>query len=452
MSVELISFLTFFLFLLALYQFFTKNDEFLFLPVIFFAATGIMRYNAVLAGTSKWAVVAYAQNIFDLNNELASTAINLFFLGTAIFTITYFLKRQSVNFFQQNKLDKQKLLIEFVHHNQLFIIGLLIFFVILNMFISRRLEGAVGLAYGMSYFFLFKMAIGGLILLMFLVFKYIPLTNLPYKIFYAVLIAISAYASYNSTSRFQFLSWMVALGLMIVKDMLPTKKIKYYLIGGFVIIIAFMMAGNQRHSFIRDADFKSKIDWAFRRIELAEDQNMLDGFMMVLQVYPKHLDYHLGGEHLEILLRPIPRKVWPEKPVGGYANKLKLNDLMPQSITVGISQSIYGTFYGEGGVMGILIFSILYGLFFVWLLRFSYRYTSDLRYLIKGIIYASLIPLLRGGDLPGIVAFIGMSYWPVFLFIYRYNNFLKTHKESINEEVIIKKPEIIRKTKISIPI
>ena len=53
------------------------------------------------------------------------------------------------------------------------------------------------------------------------------------------------------------------------------------------------------------------------------------------------------------------------------------------------------------------------------------RYNSDLYWLIKGIILASFIPILRGGDLPGIVAFIGMSYWPVFVMIYLYNKHLK---------------------------
>ena len=153
---------------------------------------------------------------------------------------------------------------------------------------------------------------------------------------------------------------------------------------------------------------------------------MLDGFMMVLDVYPKHLNYSYGMEHFEILLRPIPRKLWPGKPVGGYANKLGLNDYKNAG-TVGISQTIYGTFYGEGGVMGIIILSIIYGWLFVKLFRYTYRYNSDVHWLLKGIIIASFVPILRGGDLPGIIAFIGMSYWPVFLFLYQYNKFLKEH-------------------------
>jgi hypothetical protein len=125
--------------------------------------------------------------------------------------------------------------------------------------------------------------------------------------------------------------------------------------------------------------------------------------------------------------------------VGGYANKLGLNDNM-NSKTVGISQTIYGSFYGEGGFVGIVIFSILYAILFVRLFQYSFRYHSSIRYMIKGIAIASLIPLLRGGDLPGIFAFIGMSYWPVFLFIRNYHKFLffkkteKAIKERLEQE------------------
>ena len=169
---------------------------------------------------------------------------------------------------------------------------------------------------------------------------------------------------------------------------------------------------------------------AFERSSSKEDQNMLDGLMMVMDVYPNHLDYHYGGEHFEILLRPIPRAIWPEKPVGGYANKLGLNDV--RKGTVGISQTIYGTFYGEGGVAGIVILSILYGYFFVRLFRMIGRYDSDLYWILKGIVLASFIPILRGGDLPGIVAFIGMSYWPVFLIVWQYNRYLKQNTINTN--------------------
>lgn len=40
---------------------------------------------------------------------------------------------------------------------------------------------------------------------------------------------------------------------------------------------------------------------------------------------------------------------------------------------------------------------------------------------------ASAIPLLRGGDLPGVYAFIGMTFWPILIFINRYKKFLNVY-------------------------
>ena len=86
---------------------------------------------------------------------------------------------------------------------------------------------------------------------------------------------------------------------------------------------------------------------------------------------------------------------------------------------------MYGTFYGEGGVIGIVILSIIYGWLFAKIMRYSEQFTTDIRYMIKGIVIASFLALIRGGDLAGIVAFVGMSYWPIFLFMRQYSIFAK---------------------------
>jgi len=159
---------------------------------------------------------------------------------------------------------------------------------------------------------------------------------------------------------------------------------------------------------------------------------------MVLQVYPQHLDYHWGSEHLEILYRPIPRSLWPNKPLGGYANKIGLNDNMGGG-SVGISQSLYGSFYGEGGIFGIVVLCFIYALVLNRIMLISLRYKSDVRHLIKGITIASLVPLLRGGDLPGVYAFIGMTFWPVFYFIYKYKKFaVKIMQNNLRNERILR--------------
>lgn len=372
-----------------------------------------------MSGKSEWVTVNYALSIFNLTNELGQEALNLFILGTAVFMISYIAFRQERSYI----IDHQSLFSAFLSQQKSKVIVLFGAF----MFVNGLAKVALGngpAAYGNGYAFLFGLAIGGIILLMYLIYRHIPSKGqLSTKLLFLGLFAIAAYLSFNASLRFQFLSWAVAIGILIVKDRKPTRKAVVYAIGG-VCVALFSLAGVLRSVKSEGLDFNQALALSLERNDKADDQNMLDGFMMVLQVYPQHLNYSYGMEHVEILMRPVPRVLWPEKPVGGYANKLGLNDNFG-GVTIGISQSIYGTFYGEGGTFGIILFSILYGYLFTRLFRYANRYNSDMRYLLKGVIIASTIPLLRGGDLPGIIAFIGMSYWPIFIFLYQYNQFLK---------------------------
>jgi hypothetical protein len=61
--------------------------------------------------------------------------------------------------------------------------------------------------------------------------------------------------------------------------------------------------------------------------------------------------------------------------------------------------------------------SIIYGFGFGRLVSFSTRIVPLGGLLIRGILAAAIVPLLRGGDLPGIYAWFGMSFWPCFLLL-----------------------------------
>jgi hypothetical protein len=138
--------------------------------------------------------------------------------------------------------------------------------------------------------------------------------------------------------------------------------------------------------------------------------------VLLRQVYPRLLGYSYGGEHLEIFERPIPRAWWPDKPVGGYMNKLGLVTA-DTGFTLGISPSLFGSFYQEGGLVGVVLLSIIYGFAFARLVSFSARIVPLTGLLIRGALAAAIVPLLRGGDLPGIYAWFGMSFWPCFLLL-----------------------------------
>jgi hypothetical protein len=415
------------LLLLAIRHYFRFNDEFLFLPVLFFYFTGITRYQAVLAGKSNWVSVAYTRNIFtEMTFEKALWALGLFFLGTFLLSVSYSWHNNRLSY--PDVVDDDDTFKTFIQEKRRLIFWLFVFFVVLNTVFKGLISGPLSL--GNSYFFLFGMAIAGLVLLAFVVYKsYNFHENFYTKSLFLVLMIWGMYISYDPALRFQFISWMVALGILMTRKYTPLQKSKYYAIGGAGLLLFFALAGVARTYNLSQLTWSQRFHLVSARNESKGDQNMLDGFMMVLDVYPQNLNYSYGMEHVEILLRPIPRQLWPGKPLGGYHNKLGLND--PTRGTVGISQTIYGSFYGEGGVIGIIILSILYGLLFVKLFRYAIRFESDMKWLLKGIIIASFIPILRGGDLPGIVAFIMMSYWPVLVVVWMYNRWLRNRgKES----------------------
>lgn len=453
MSITGITIVTYLLVLFALYMFFKYNDEWIALIVFFFISSGLNRYNAVLDKKSSWVRVAYSKgvNFFKMTDELGLEALNLFLLGTIILSVSYFifslkLKGNKI----KRKIDTSKQLDSFlIIHQSTIIFGFLGIFVINILALSYAFT-IIGAAFsGISYFLLFGMALGGMIVLIYLTLQSLDLKhNFFSKITLTFLMIFAIINSYDPYLRFQFLSWSIAVGIMFLKDKKITSKIGYYIIGGVLVIITFSVAGLSRRNKLEQMSFSEIITKSIDRTNSAEDSNMLDGFMMILQVYPQHLNYQYGMQHLEILMRPIPRALWPEKPPGGYANKLGLNDNM-QGDTVGISESIYGTFYGEGNIIGIFVFCILYGYLFARLFKIADMYDSDIKYLIKGIILASTIPLMRGGDLPGIAAFIGMTYWPVFVFLYGYRKYIakeNKRKKRINSR-LAHQAKIMQQTK-----
>ncbi|MCC8358449.1 hypothetical protein [Salinimicrobium sediminilitoris] len=397
-----------------------KNDEFPFILSIFNYFISIHRFNLIQQGTIDYIRVRYSFNIFNFTDEKAVMAMNYIFIGTTVFIIFYVIFSAAYRKKDVFKKDNPDILSVFIQKNQSkLIIGFFIFFMV-NSVMRASISGS--LALGNSYFFLFAMAVGGFNLLIALLIISGKL-KLSQKIFLSACLTFGIVGSYNPSTRFIFLSWAIGISFLLFRDMNPGRKLKFLVPAGILIVLFFSLLGAERKNKLEDLSWQENLELAFERAATSEDQNMLDGFMMVLDVYPEHLDFHYGLEHLEILMRPIPRSLWPDKPLGGYANKLGLNDV--NKGTVGISQTIYGSFYGEGGFLGIIIFSILYAKLFAWLLNLTRSYASDLRFLIKGVIIASLIPLLRGGDIPGIYAFIGMSFWPVFIFIYLYNKFLQ---------------------------
>ncbi len=228
-----------------------------------------------------------------------------------------------------------------------------------------------------------------------------------------VIVCVVAYLTFGPSGRFQFLGWLLAATIIATTGEGMSRRIVKMALGFGAAIVLFGVAGALRNTS-EDANLQND---AWDRLVFAEDANMVDGLALLQQVYPSKLPYSYGGEHLEVLERPIPRSLWPGKPVGGYMNKLGITSAAT-GFTLGISPGLVGSFYAEGGVVAVVILSVAYGYGLGRLVRYSTLIEPIGGVLIRAVCCASMIPLLRGGDLPGIYAWIFMAFWPCFLIMW----------------------------------
>ena len=288
---------------------------------------------------------------------------------------------------------------------------------ILISLLARRAVGvqvASGKSMGFevsSYLILFPLSLVGVAILVAALWKSGAFQTDGERLVAALLFVAIIYLTFQPSMRFQFLGWFVAVTIILSSGQSVVRRAQVLAIGLVGAVGLFAVAGALRNTEPPTGELEQS---AWERFAFAEDANMLDGFALLRQVYPKLLDYSYGGEHLEILERPIPRAWWPDKPVGGYMNKLGIITA-DTGITLGISPSLFGSFYQEGGLVGVVLLSILYGFGFGRLISFSTHIVPLTGLLVRGILAAAVIPLLRGGDLPGIYAWFGMSFWPCLL-------------------------------------
>src|SRR5213080_730384 len=265
-----------------------------------------------------------------------------------------------------------------------------------------------------SYLVLFPLSLVGVAILIAALWKSGAFETDGERLVAALLFVAIIYLTFQPSMRFQLLGWFVAVTIILSSGQSVVRRAQVLGIGLIGAVALFAVAGELRNAEDPTVEVEQG---AWERLAFAQDANMLDGFALLRQVYPEMLGYSYGGEHLEILERPIPRSWWPDKPVGGYMNKLGIITA-DTGFTLGISPSLFGSFYQEGGLVGVVLLSIIYGFGFGRLVSFSTRIVPLAGLLIRGSLAAAIVPLLRGGDLAGIYAWFGMSFWPCLLLLW----------------------------------
>lgn len=399
-----------------------RNDEIpLLINSFLFYVTGY-RYFTISMGWNQW--VDFSTFGFEpISEKLALDALMATILGQLVMMGTYAIQQKNTVPILLPRDDPY--LFKWLRP-KVMILGLLCLplVVVIRSQVSDRLNAGSSLAFEVSgYLYLFPMVLIGVATLILCLWKFGGLPSGFDRIgAIAILIGV-VYLTYAPHSRFHFLAWIIA-GSTIVSSSYraKTRLIALTLFAIFGLSL-FAVAGAMRNIQVASGNLNQI---AVERALNAEDGNMLDGFVLLQQVYPKNLEFSLGMQHLEILMRPIPRAWWPGKPIGGY---LKQYTLLTQGGkgTLGFSPTLFGIFYAEGGHVGILFFSAIYGSILARIVRYSLKLHPFANILVRAVLCAALIPILRSGDMAGNYAWIGMAFWPCFLVLWYRRHYFKRY-------------------------
>jgi len=393
-----------------------RNDEIpLLISFLLFYVTGY-RYWAVTSGLNGWVNLSQF-GIVALTEAEALQALGYLVLAQSCFLIAYFWnQKQRMPVVKPTKLSPflvwlRPKVISF----GLFCLPLVL---VVRANVVSQLQAGRSLAFQVSgYLYQFPFVLVGIATLIMCLWKFGGMPRWWHKIAAVLILVGVANLTFALSGRFQLIGWLATTGIIFSSSFKPTRRL--LLLGGFLVLTVgvFAAAGALRGHGGDGAEAALQAA-ALDRFIGAEDANMLDGFVLLRRYIPHLVPYRLGMAHLEVFLRPIPRSIWPGKPVGGgYMAAVGLSNA-EEGFTIGFSPTLFGDFYSEGGVIAMVPLAIIYGMAIGRLVRWTVWLHPFAGVLVRAILCAALVPVLRGGDMAGIVAWLGMAFWPCFLVLW----------------------------------
>jgi hypothetical protein len=410
-----------------LINFIRRNDEWPVVVAAFLAYCGSYRFLTCSSGLSQWVDLG---SLFEGSITIggAGNALALMTFGESVFLVSYRVWQNKILVVQEQRVSailsgRLRWLLVFLTFTCLPII------LWTRDYTGQQAEAGRSLSFQVSgYAQLFPMMAMGLAIFVFLAWRFGALRDAFEKGAAVVLLLVIGYLTYGPFGRFMFLGWMIGGCYIVSTVWFGRKRFPVLAIGAAITLSLFGIAGAMRNQ-----EQAGVVAAGIERTKGADDANMLDGLVFLMQVYPQMLPYEYGKGHLEILERPIPRALWPGKPVGGYMNKLGIFNAESAG-TTGISPTLFGSFYMEGGWVAVFILSVIYGWALARIVRHSCKLRPLFEVLIRACLLGGMVPLLRGGDLPGVFAWLGMAFWPVLLFLWWNREYLYSDAGNAPEE------------------
>lgn len=204
---------------------------------------------------------------------------------------------------------------------------------------------------------------------------------------------------------FPFRMMVIVPGLFVVFTYLRWNNIcwlNWRLIIPFVIFSFLFIAGKEFGPLLRQGDWSSAWDLATGRLvqmQVGEhgDAMFMDQMAVALSQVDERGQFYYGGTYANLLLLPIPRPLWPDKP--GQADWQKeLQTPGRPTGDMGAIVTAFGEAYANFGYAGIVLYSIVLAvllyILYIWMLRAPYYSLVNFWSLC---VYAILLQVFRDG-------------------------------------------------------
>ena len=209
----------------------------------------------------------------------------------------------------------------------------------------------------------------------------------------------------GSGGRGPFVAAAATLGLLWLYDRRQQWPSPRILAGVVLIIVAFNTVGLDRGRAIRSwfgAD--NTIDRPYG--EVARDIRPLEGMDFANLEYLEYIVYTIPQrthtfswftENLQLLTEPVPRALWPGKPVGP---PIKMFNLFDYGNPVGMTATIAGTGWADAGWAGVILWCGAWGYGLGWIYRkFAQGPQTAFQTVAYMTLLSSLIVVYRDGGL-----------------------------------------------------
>jgi hypothetical protein len=141
------------------------------------------------------------------------------------------------------------------------------------------------------------------------------------------------------------------------------------------------------------------------RSTASQEGDEFDSFLAIVDLYPENVPFDYFEIYARIPLHPIPRLLWPEKPLLFTSS---WDDFLFRSgIGVGASESLLGDFYIQMGLGGAAIGMFVVGIIWRFLYAYLQRFPSGD---FMQLVYATAV-----GNVPSLIAQSGVAaFWKWF--------------------------------------